>query len=95
MKPTIVTATAAAALCLATTASAQTAPTPGPTVQAVYPAVIAAKYAKDSPGKGRRETCLDQYKSNKAGEANGGLSWIQKGGGYFSACSKKLKSQGK
>jgi hypothetical protein len=93
MKPTIFTA--AAILCVATMASAQTAPKPAASGAAVYPMVIAAKYAKDSPGKGRRETCLDQYKANKASEANGGLSWIQKGGGYYSACSKKLQNKGK
>ena len=36
-------------------------------------------------------TCLDQYKANKAGNGNGSLHWIQKGGGYYSECSKKLK----
>ena len=33
-------------------------------------------------------TCLDQYNANKA---NGGLNWIQKGGGYYSECNKRLK----
>jgi uncharacterized protein involved in copper resistance len=61
---------------------------PGP---AKFPSAIAANYAKDAAGKGRRETCLDQYKANKSTGANGGLKWIQKGGGYFSACSRKLK----
>ena len=37
------------------------------------------------------ETCLDQYKANKANNANGGLKWIQKGGGYYSECNKHLK----
>jgi hypothetical protein len=36
-------------------------------------------------------TCVDQYNANKAGNANGGLKWIQKGGGYYSECTKKLK----
>jgi hypothetical protein len=94
MNPTTLP-TAAAALCLATMAAAQPAPKPAPSGPAIYPTVIAAKYAKESPGKGRRATCLDQYKTNKTSEGNGGLSWIQKGGGYYSACSKKLKSKGK
>jgi hypothetical protein len=34
---------------------------------------------------------LDQYHANKAANANGGLHWIQKGGGYYSECSKHLK----
>jgi hypothetical protein len=44
-----------------------------------------------SAGKARMETCLDQYKENKATNGNGGLKWIQKGGGYYSECNKRLK----
>jgi hypothetical protein len=36
-------------------------------------------------------TCLDQYKANKADNMNGGLRWIQKGGGYYSMCNRHLK----
>jgi hypothetical protein len=36
-------------------------------------------------------TCLDQYKANQAANANGGLKWIQKDGGYYSECNKHLK----
>ncbi len=36
-------------------------------------------------------TCLDQYKENKANNGNGGMKWIQKGGGYYSECNKRLK----
>jgi hypothetical protein len=46
-----------------------------------------------SAGKARMETCLDQYRANKANNANGGLKWIQRGGGYYSECSKRLKGQ--
>jgi len=59
---------------------------------AKFPSAIAANYAKDPAGKARRETCLEQYKANKSTGENGGLKWIQKGGGYFSVCSRKLKS---
>ena len=41
--------------------------------------------------QGAHEPCLDQYHANKASNANGGLKWIQKGGGYYSECNKKLK----
>jgi hypothetical protein len=58
---------------------------------AVFPSAADSKYSKDSAGKARRETCLDQYRANKANNANGGLKWIQKGGGYYSECTKKLK----
>ena len=56
-----------------------------------FPTAIAPKYAKETPGKARMHTCVDMYKANKASNANGGLKWIQKGGGYYSECTKKLK----
>ncbi len=65
--------------------------TPASSGAATFPTTIDPKYAKETPGKGRMHTCLDQYKANKASSANGGLRWVQKGGGYYSACSKKLK----
>lgn len=58
---------------------------------AVFPTAISPKYAKDSRGKARMKTCVDQYRANKAHNANGGLKWIQKGGGYWSECDKRLK----
>ena len=58
---------------------------------AVFPSAVSPKYASKSAGKGRRHTCLDQYKANKTTNSNGGLKWIMKGGGYYSECSKRLK----
>ncbi len=58
---------------------------------AVFPAKVNAKYASQSAGQARMHTCLDQYNANKTAHANGGLGWIQKGGGYYSLCTKKLK----
>jgi hypothetical protein len=49
------------------------------------------KYSKETAGKGRMHTCVDQYNANKAANANGGMKWIEKGGGYYSECNKKLK----
>ena len=62
-----------------------------PAGPAVYPNAVDPKYAKESPGKALMHTCVDQYNSNKASNGNGGLKWIQKGGGYYSECTKKLK----
>jgi hypothetical protein len=62
-----------------------------PAGPAVFPSAIDPKYSKESAGKGRMHTCVDQYNANKATNANGGLKWIQKGGGYYSECTKKLK----
>ncbi len=59
---------------------------------AVFPKAVAAKYASEKPGKSRLHTCRDQYHANKASNGNGGLRWIQKGGGYYSLCNKSLKS---
>jgi hypothetical protein len=58
---------------------------------AVFPAAVDSKYSSEKPGRARRKTCLDQYKANKASNGNGGLKWLQKGGGYYSQCVKKLK----
>ncbi|MEA2865538.1 MAG: hypothetical protein QOE39_253 [Bradyrhizobium sp.] len=58
---------------------------------AVFPSAVDPKYAKETAGKGRMHTCVDQYNANKASNGNGGLKWIQKGGGYYSECNKKLK----
>jgi hypothetical protein len=58
---------------------------------AVFPTAVSPKYSSESAGKARMHTCLDQYNANKANNGNGGLNWIQKGGGYYSECNKKLK----
>jgi hypothetical protein len=58
---------------------------------AVFPTAIAPKYANESAGRARMHTCVDQYNANKAGNQNGGMKWIQKGGGYYSECNKRLK----
>jgi hypothetical protein len=72
-----------------TTAAAPSAPAPAG--NAVFPNAVDPKYAKESAGKGRMHTCVDQYNANKASNGNGGMKWIQKGGGYYSECNKHLK----
>jgi hypothetical protein len=67
---------------------------PAPTMpmgNAVFPTAVDAKYAKETAGKARLHTCVDQYNANKATNGNGGMKWIEKGGGYYSECNKKLK----
>jgi hypothetical protein len=63
----------------------------GPVGNTVFPNAVDPKYSKETAGKARMHTCVDQYNANKATNANGGLKWIQKGGGYYSECTKKLK----
>ncbi|MDA9500714.1 hypothetical protein [Bradyrhizobium sp. CCBAU 11357] len=62
-----------------------------PAGPAIYPNAVDPKYAKEPAGKARLHTCVDQYNANKTTNGNGGLKWIQKGGGYYSECTKKLK----
>jgi hypothetical protein len=62
-----------------------------PAGPAVFPSAVDAKYAKETAYKQRFKTCNDQYHTNQASNGNGGLKWIQKGGGYWSECNKKLK----
>ena len=62
-----------------------------PAGPAKFPTAVDAKYSKEAAGKARMHTCVDQYNVNKTTNANGGLKWIQKGGGYYSECTKKLK----
>jgi hypothetical protein len=64
---------------------------PAATGNAVFPTAISPKYSTLSAGKQRMQTCLDQYNANKDGNGNGGLKWIQKGGGYYSQCNARLK----
>ena len=62
-----------------------------PSGPAVFPNAVDPKYSKETEGKARMHTCVDQYNANKASNGNGGMKWIQKGGGYYSECTKKLK----
>ncbi|HEX7883393.1 MAG TPA: hypothetical protein VF499_11720 [Afipia sp.] len=66
-------------------------PAPAAAGAAVFPTAVAPKYSSETAGKARMHTCVDQYNANKAANANGGLKWIQKGGGYYSECTKRLK----
>ena len=60
-------------------------------VNAVFPNAVDPKYSKETAGKARMHTCVDQYNANKASNGNGGMKWIQKGGGYYSECNRRLK----
>ena len=83
-----------------TGAAAAPAPTPAPAPtssaaapsNAVFPSAVDSKYSSEKAGTARMHTCRDQYNANKASNANGGLKWIQKGGGYYSECNKRLKA---
>jgi hypothetical protein len=85
-------ATPAAAPAAAKKEAAAPAAPAAPAGPAVFPSAVDPKYSKETAGKARMHTCVDQYNANKASNANGGLKWIQKGGGYYSECTKKLKT---
>jgi len=59
---------------------------------AVFPTAISPKYAGEKDlDKARKQTCADQFTANKATNANGGLKWIDKDGGYYGECASRLK----
>jgi hypothetical protein len=60
-------------------------------IEVVFPSTVAPKYSGDSPEKARTLTCADQFNANKASNGNGGMKWIEKGGGYYSECVVRLK----
>jgi hypothetical protein len=59
---------------------------------AAFPSAIDPKYTKESKDNGQTHTCADQFDANKATGSNGGLKWIQKGGGYYFECKMRLKA---
>jgi hypothetical protein len=59
---------------------------------AVFPTAIAPKYDNEKDlDKARTKTCADQFTANKATNANGGLVWVEKDGGYYAECVMRLK----
>lgn len=61
-------------------------------ITAVFPTVIAPKYSGEKDlDKALTKTCADQFTANKASNANGGLKWVEKDGGYYAECINRLK----
>ncbi len=57
----------------------------------IFPPAVSAKFAELRPAQARQKTCSEQYQANKTTGGNAGLNWLEKGGGYWSQCNKKLK----
>lgn len=55
------------------------------------PSAIDPKYSAEKPARARLHTCADAYKAHKRAGTLAGLKWIQKGGGFYSLCNRKLK----
>ena len=89
---TRIVALGAAALAAAIALGSARAQAPASAGEAAFPSAVDAKYSKETAGRARMHTCLDQYKANKAKNANGGLKWLAKNG-YYSQCNKKLKGK--
>ena len=75
--------------------ASQPAPVPIVPQGVKFPAKIDEKFAAEPAARQRMRTCLEAYHANKAGNTLGGLRWVQKGGGYYSLCSARLKSSNK
>jgi hypothetical protein len=75
----------------AKTSETAKASAPQPKGKIEFPTSISPKHSSLAPSKARMKTCSEQYQANKASGSNGGLRWLEKGGGYWSLCNAKLK----
>jgi len=57
----------------------------------IFPDKIDSKFASERPAQQRMKTCLDSYRANRDAKTLNGMKWVQKGGGYYSACNARLK----
>lgn len=58
----------------------------------LFPDAVDPKFAAEKPTLARLHTCAVAYRSAKQAQALNGLRWIQKGGGFYSLCNRKLKA---
>lgn len=71
------------------------APLPAPAIDAILPQAIDPKFAGEKPSLQRLHTCSLAYRAAKKEGKLAGLRWIQKGGGFYSLCTAKLKAANK
>ena len=90
--PTIASRAPAAPAPAPTTTATRAPAAPAASSNAVFPTAVSPQYKTLSAGKARFKTCDDQYRINKTNNGNGGLKWIEKGGGYYSECNTRLKT---
>jgi hypothetical protein len=57
-----------------------------------FPLQLSTEFGGQTPAQQRMRTCLKSYHANKQAGTLAGLRWIQKGGGFYSLCSAKLKA---
>lgn len=58
------------------------------------PSAIDPKFASEKPARARLHTCAESYRAHKKAGTLNGLKWLQKGGGFYSLCNRKLKAAG-
>lgn len=61
----------------------------------VFPTALASEFSTEKPWKARMRTCLKSYRQAKQDGALYGVKWVQKGGGYYSLCTARLREQTK
>jgi cell division septation protein DedD len=77
-----------------TSKAAPASPTAAPAKEAVYPSAIDPKFSHELGLVARMRTCAAQFDANKATDSNGGMKWIDRHGGYYLECSRRLKVHG-
>lgn len=56
-----------------------------------FPVALAAEFNGQKPWEARMRTCLKSYREAKKAGTLYGVKWVEKGGGYYSLCSAKLR----
>lgn len=57
-----------------------------------FPSQLAGEFHDRKPAQQRMRTCLKSYHANKEAGTLAGLRWVQRGGGYYSLCTARLKA---
>ena len=60
----------------------------------IFPVSLAGEFSGQKPWEARMRTCLKSYREAKKAGTLYGVKWVEKGGGYYSECNKRLKGQG-
>lgn len=57
----------------------------------VFPVALASEFGDRKPWEARMRTCLKSYHESKKAGTLYGVKWVEKGGGYYSLCSARLR----
>jgi len=60
-----------------------------------FPANLAKEFSDRKPWEARMRTCLKTYREAKKAGTLFGVRWVEKGGGYYSLCSARLREAAK